>query len=97
MNEGDADDGPNGDEAAEGEEPERYEDEELDEDERESAESVTIEITGLSLYTHHGVSAAEREIGQRLMLDLRLEIGETDSAGSAAIGRQPKPTGKVID
>ncbi len=81
MNEGDADDvGPDeGEEAAE-EEPERYEDEEeLDEDERESAESVTIEITGLSLYTHHGVSAAEREIGQRLMLDLRLEIGETDA------------------
>jgi dihydroneopterin aldolase len=80
MNEDDADDGPDGDEAVEGEEPERYEDEEeLDEDERESAESVTIEITGLSLYTHHGVSAAEREIGQRLMLDLRLEIGETDA------------------
>jgi 7,8-dihydroneopterin aldolase/epimerase/oxygenase len=78
MNAGDADDVPDGDEGAE--EPERYEDEEeLDEEERESAESVTIEITGLSLYTHHGVSAAEREIGQRLMLDLRLEIGETDA------------------
>jgi dihydroneopterin aldolase len=83
TNEGDADDGPDGEategEEPEGEEPERYEDEELDEDERESAESVTIEITGLSLYTHHGVSAAEREIGQRLVLDLRLEIGETDA------------------
>ncbi len=80
MNDGDADDGPDADEVAEGEELERFEDEEeLDEDERESAESVTIEITGLSLYTHHGVSAAEREIGQRLMLDLRLEIGETDA------------------
>ncbi len=63
------------------EEPERYEDEdeEPDEDERDGAESVTIEITGLSLYTHHGVSEAEREVGQRLMLDLRLEIGETDA------------------
>ncbi len=61
------------------EEPEHYEDEELDDEEREGAESVTIEITGLSLYTHHGVSEAEREIGQRLMLDLRLEIGETDA------------------
>jgi 7,8-dihydroneopterin aldolase/epimerase/oxygenase len=60
-------------------EPEHYEDEELDEEEGEGAESVTIEITGLSLYTHHGVSEAEREIGQRLMLDLRLEIGETDA------------------
>ena len=34
---------------------------------------------GLSLYTHHGVSAAEREVGQRLVLDLRLEVGECDA------------------
>ena len=40
---------------------------------------VTIEISGLSLYTHHGVTAAEREIGQRLMLDLRLDVGESDA------------------
>lgn len=40
---------------------------------------VTIEITGLSLYTHLGVSDAEREVGQRLLLDLRLEIGEADA------------------
>jgi len=40
---------------------------------------VTIEVTGLSLYTHHGVSAAEREVGQRLVMDLRLEVGECDA------------------
>ena len=40
---------------------------------------VTIEINGLSLYTHHGVSAAEREIGQRLLIDLTLEVGEVDA------------------
>jgi 7,8-dihydroneopterin aldolase/epimerase/oxygenase len=81
MNEGDVEEGPDGDEPVEGEEPERY-DEELDEEEEEherAAESVTIEITGLSLYTHHGVSEAEREIGQRLVLDLRLELGESDA------------------
>jgi dihydroneopterin aldolase len=51
-----------------------------DAEEREEVlESVTIEITGLSLYTHHGVSAAEREVGQRLVFDLRLDIGETDA------------------
>jgi dihydroneopterin aldolase len=44
-----------------------------------AAEAVTVEITGLSLYTHHGVSAAEREVGQRLVLDLRLDIGESDA------------------
>ena len=40
---------------------------------------VTIEITGLSLYTHHGVSAAEREVGQRLVLDIRFDLGEVDA------------------
>ena len=49
-----------------------------DEDGHRNTE-VTIEVTGLSLYTHHGVSAAEREIGQRLVLDLRLEVGECDA------------------
>ncbi|HSZ69273.1 MAG TPA: dihydroneopterin aldolase [Solirubrobacteraceae bacterium] len=50
-----------------------------DEEREEGLETVTIEISGLSLYTHHGVSDAEREVGQRLMLDLRLEVGETDA------------------
>jgi dihydroneopterin aldolase len=54
-----------------------FEDE--DEDEEGVESDVTIEITGLSLYTHHGVSAAEREVGQRLILDLRLEVGEPDA------------------
>jgi len=40
---------------------------------------VTIEVRGLSLYTHHGVSAAEREVGQRLVLDIRLEVGDCDA------------------
>jgi dihydroneopterin aldolase len=50
-----------------------------DEEREEAAESVTIEIAGLSLYTHHGVSEAEREVGQRLVIDLRLDIGQTDA------------------
>src|SRR5438094_9614389 len=49
-----------------------------DEDGHRNTE-VTIEITGLSLYTHHGVSEAEREVGQRLVLDLRLDVGTTDA------------------
>jgi 7,8-dihydroneopterin aldolase/epimerase/oxygenase len=56
---------------------ERYEDD--DEEDEESLETVTIEISGLSLYTHHGVSEAEREIGQRLLIDLRLDVGESDA------------------
>jgi dihydroneopterin aldolase len=40
---------------------------------------VTIEIAGLSLFTHLGVTEAEREVGQRLVIDLRLEVGECDA------------------
>src|ERR1700680_823748 len=51
-----------------------------DEDSEERSEpEVTIEISGLSLFTHVGVTAAEREVGQRLLLDLRLEVGECDA------------------
>ncbi len=51
-----------------------------DDDDDEAAEpAVTIEITGLSLYTHHGVDAAEREVGQRLIFDLSFELGECDA------------------
>ncbi len=49
-----------------------------DEDESDHTE-VTIEVHGLSLYTQHGVTEAEREVGQRLVLDLRLEVGECDA------------------
>src|SRR6195256_678647 len=52
----------------------------VEEDEEEASEpEVTIEISGLSLFTHVGVTAAEREVGQRLLLDLRLDVGECDA------------------
>jgi 7,8-dihydroneopterin aldolase/epimerase/oxygenase len=40
---------------------------------------VTIEISGLSLYTHIGVGAAEREVGQRILFDIRIDVGESDA------------------
>ena len=43
---------------------EDYDDDELNDDEDDDEEGpdvgVTVEIAGLSLYTHHGVTAAER-------------------------------------
>ena len=56
-------------------------DELIDDDEDESGPEVgvTVEIVGLSLFTHHGVTAAEREIGQRLVVDVRFEVGEPDA------------------
>ena len=65
--------------------PDPYEDEDdedlsSDDEEDEGPEvGVTVEIVGLSLYTHHGVTAAEREIGQRLVLDVRFDVGEPDA------------------
>jgi dihydroneopterin aldolase len=50
-----------------------------DDDDERSGPEVAIEVTGLSLFTHVGVTAAEREVGQRLLLDLRLEVGECDA------------------
>ncbi|MGI8729628.1 MAG: dihydroneopterin aldolase [Solirubrobacteraceae bacterium] len=54
-------------------------DDEFDDDERRIQTVATVEVNGLSLYTHHGVTAAEREVGQRLILDIRLELGEADA------------------
>jgi dihydroneopterin aldolase len=50
-----------------------------DDDEERSGPEVAIEVSGLSLFTHVGVTPAEREVGQRLLIDLRLEVGECDA------------------
>ena len=51
-----------------------------DDDEEEGPDiGGTVEGVGLSLYTHHGVTAAEREVGQRLVLDVRFDVGEPDA------------------
>ncbi len=41
--------------------------------------AVTVEISGLSLYTQHGVTEAERELGQRLVIDVTLELEDCDA------------------
>jgi dihydroneopterin aldolase len=59
---------------------EEIEDDDLDEDDRAATSpAVSIEITGLSLYTHHGVGEAEREVGQRLVFDIAFELDECDA------------------
>jgi dihydroneopterin aldolase len=50
-----------------------------DEDDGVSEPVVTIEISGLSLYTHHGVGSAEREVGQRLLFDISFDVGDCDA------------------
>jgi dihydroneopterin aldolase len=49
-------------------------------DEDEAAESVvTVEVTGLSIFAAVGVTEAEREVGTRILLDLRMDVGECDA------------------
>jgi dihydroneopterin aldolase len=63
-------------------EPEDYDldDDDDDDDDEEGPEiGVTVEIVGLSLYTHHGVTEEERKVGQRIVLDVRFDVGEPDA------------------
>jgi dihydroneopterin aldolase len=60
-------------------EPEEFDEVDEDEEEGHPEPEVTIEISGLSLFTHVGVTAAEREVGQRLLLDLRIDVGDCDA------------------
>ncbi len=61
-------------------EPDEYDEvDEEDEDGGHAEPEVTIEVSGLSLYTHVGVTEAERQVGQRLLIDLRIDVGEVDA------------------
>jgi dihydroneopterin aldolase len=50
-----------------------------DDDEELAEPVVTVEIVGLSVYTHHGVEEAERQVGQRLVFDIDFELGGCDA------------------
>lgn len=41
--------------------------------------SAEVELRGLSIYTHHGVSEAEQEIGQRLEFDVSFDVPDCDA------------------
>src|SRR3954453_1279032 len=41
--------------------------------------SVDVEICGLSIFTHHGVTEAERETGQRLVIDVSFDVPDCDA------------------
>ncbi|HEX6679980.1 MAG TPA: dihydroneopterin aldolase [Gaiellaceae bacterium] len=56
-----------------------HEHDDLDDDDEGSEPLVTIEIVGLSLYTHHGVDEAERTVGQRLVFDLSFDVSDCDA------------------
>ena len=45
----------------------------------DASSSVQVELNGISIYTHHGVTEAEREVGQRLEIDVSFEVRECDA------------------
>lgn len=48
-------------------------------DDEPAEPTTTIEVSGLSLYTRHGVSDAEQEVGQRLVFDVTIELLDCDA------------------
>jgi 7,8-dihydroneopterin aldolase/epimerase/oxygenase len=40
---------------------------------------VEVDLRGISIYTHHGVSNAEQEVGQRLEFDLSFDVPDCDA------------------
>ena len=54
-------------------------DRDFDADDEAPEPAVTVEITGLSLFTRHGVTPAERELGQRLVVDVAFELSDCDA------------------
>jgi dihydroneopterin aldolase len=51
----------------------------VDEHEGSAHQSVEVEIRGLSIYTHHGVTDSEQEVGQRLDFDLTFDVPDCDA------------------
>ena len=41
--------------------------------------AVDVELHGLSIYTRHGVSDAEQEVGQRLVIDVGFDVPDCDA------------------
>jgi 7,8-dihydroneopterin aldolase/epimerase/oxygenase len=62
-----------------GDESDDLDDDELGDDRSSTPPAVSIEISGLSLFTRHGVSEAERELGQRLVFDIAFDLDECDA------------------
>ena len=50
-----------------------------DADELGAEPVVNVDISGLSIYTHHGVGEAERAVGQRLVFDVSFELDRCEA------------------
>ena len=64
---------------------ESWEGREHEDQEVDSSDSfVTVEISGLSLFTHHGATEAEQQTGQRLVFDITFEVEDCDATAAKA-------------
>jgi 7,8-dihydroneopterin aldolase/epimerase/oxygenase len=45
----------------------------------DTSTSVQVELRGISLFTHHGVTEAEQEVGQRLEIDVSFDVPDCDA------------------
>ena len=43
---------------------------------------MLVELRGISIYTHHGVTDAEQEVGQRLEIDVALELRDCEAVAT---------------
>ena len=68
--------------------------------------TVEVELRGLSIYTHHGVTDAEQEVGQRLEIDVTFDVPDPDAVltdsrtrsttrRSATSWRSPQPSAAI--
>ncbi len=46
-----------------------------------------VSLRGIDVYAHHGVHPAERELGQRFVIDVDLWVDCTDAAGTDALDK----------
>jgi dihydroneopterin aldolase len=51
----------------------------VDAHDNSTSSTVEVDLRGLSIYTHHGVSEAEQEVGQRLEFDLSFDVPDCDA------------------
>jgi 7,8-dihydroneopterin aldolase/epimerase/oxygenase len=51
----------------------------VDAHEETTESAIEVELRGLSIYTHHGVSNAEQEVGQRLEFDRAFDLPDCDA------------------
>ena len=58
---------------------------------------VRVELRGISVYGHHGVTEAEREVGQRIEIDLVLELAAPAAVHTDELSGTPSTTPEACD